>query len=322
MEEIVVTRTSALIAAEINSIKNQTRMMLLLNSIEIGRRLAEAKSLIPHGEWGKWLETNVNYSQSTANNLMRIFEEYGADQLTIFGADVKSQALGNLSYTQAVALLGVPQDEREDFIKDHDVANMSTRELQQAIKERDEARRQLEIAQKEAAAKTEEALKLLDAKQKAEADGQSLDQVLRKTQSDLKMLQETLEKERAETQKQLSKAKSSGNEAEIKRLQSALDESTRKIGELTNQLKEKPVDIPAVVEKIPEEVEKELTLLRNNQRSNAAAQKYAVYFEVVVKGFKDLLTSLEEIKELDSAVYEQYEVAVKGLLGKMAEHLD
>ena len=309
MEEIVVTRTSALIAAEINSIKNQTRMMLLLNSIEIGRRLAEAKSLIPHGEWGKWLETNVNYSQSTANNLMRIFEEYGADQLTIFGADVKSQALGNLSYTQAVALLGVPQDEREDFIKDHDVANMSTRELQQAIKERDEARRQLEIAQKEAAAKTE-------------ADGQTLDQVLRKTHSDLKMLQETLEKERAETQKQLSKAKSSGNEAEIKRLQSALDESTRKIGELTNQLKEKPVDIPAVVEKIPEEVEKELTLLRNNQRSNAAAQKYAVYFEVVVKGFKDLLTSLEEIKELDSAVYEQYEVAVKGLLGKMAEHLD
>ena len=75
---VAISRTPDMIATEINSIKSQTRIMVLCNSIEIGRRLVEAKEMLPHGEWGKWLETSVDYSQSTANNLMRIFEEYGA----------------------------------------------------------------------------------------------------------------------------------------------------------------------------------------------------------------------------------------------------
>ena len=46
--------------------------------------------------------------------------------------------LADLSYTQAVALLGIRDpDERADFLEEHDVAAMTTRELEQAIKERD-----------------------------------------------------------------------------------------------------------------------------------------------------------------------------------------
>ena len=109
--------------------------MLLYNSIEIGRRLTEAKLCLPHGEWGSWLEEKVDYSKSTANNLMRIFEEYGADQLALFGeTGAKSQALGSLSYSQAVALLSIPGEEREQFIEENDAANMSTWELQQATR--------------------------------------------------------------------------------------------------------------------------------------------------------------------------------------------
>jgi hypothetical protein len=148
--KIDVVRTPNIIAVEINSIKEQTRKMLLFNSIEIGRRLVEAKEMIPHGEWGNWLEISVEYSQSTANNLMRIFEEYGSNQITFFDDNAKSQALGNLSYTQAVALLGIPADEREDFIQEHDIDNMSTRELQQAVKEKQELELKLKEAEKEA----------------------------------------------------------------------------------------------------------------------------------------------------------------------------
>ncbi|MDF2892513.1 MAG: hypothetical protein K0R80_2880, partial [Clostridia bacterium] len=47
---MLIGRSPELIAAEINNIKNQTRKMMLYNSIEIGRRLIEAKTLVAHGE--------------------------------------------------------------------------------------------------------------------------------------------------------------------------------------------------------------------------------------------------------------------------------
>lgn len=39
--------------------------------------LKEAKSLVKHGEWGKWLEESVNYSHRTAGRLIQLYEEYG-----------------------------------------------------------------------------------------------------------------------------------------------------------------------------------------------------------------------------------------------------
>lgn len=132
-------RTIETIAIEINSIKDQTKKIMIHGSIEIGRRLTEAKEMMPHGEWMNWLADQVDYSQSTANNLMKLFKEYGTDQLTLFGDNADSQALGSLSYTQAVALLGIPAEEREAFVQENDVDSMSTRELAEAVKARKDA---------------------------------------------------------------------------------------------------------------------------------------------------------------------------------------
>lgn len=300
MEQITINRTPEIIAAEINSIKNQTRTMILCNSIEIGKRLAEVKSLLPHGEWGKWLETNVDYSQSTATNLMRIFEEYGSGQFTLFGDhQAKSQALANLSYTQAVALLGVPEEEREQFVKEHDVENMSTRELQKVVKERDAAKKlNEELSDKLNAAADE-----IEAKKK-------------------------LENQLKEVMDQLKEARSSGNTKKIADLQKLLkaaqddiQESNQKIKELSEELKEKPIDIPAVVEKIPEDVAKELIDLRKSKQSGLAAQKFTVYFGVLKNGFNDLLGALNEMKETNPEVYEKYKSAVSVMIAKMSDCL-
>lgn len=125
MANVIAERTLQIIAAEINSIKDQAGRMLLYRSVEIGRRLTEAKSMVKHGEWGKWLENSVSYSQSTANKLMRLYEEYGA-KLTAARDGSNSDSYPNLSYTQAIILLGVPEEERESFMAENDVANMST----------------------------------------------------------------------------------------------------------------------------------------------------------------------------------------------------
>lgn len=139
MSNILTDRTPQVIAAEINSIKDQTGKMLLYSAIEIGRRLTEAKSVVNHGEWLDWLENSVNYSKSTAENLMRIFKEYGDKLPGSQDGSSNSQTFGNLSYSQAVILLGIPEDERETFIVENDLSNMSVRELKEAVTERDQA---------------------------------------------------------------------------------------------------------------------------------------------------------------------------------------
>ena len=65
-----VTRTPEMVAAEINLIKDQTRKLILSNSILIGKKLKEVKEMLEPGQFGKWLAEAVDFSQRTANNLM------------------------------------------------------------------------------------------------------------------------------------------------------------------------------------------------------------------------------------------------------------
>lgn len=147
MSDIITVRDIETVTTEIKTIRWQAQQVMLLSAIEIGRRLAEAKEMLPHGEWGKWLAESVDYSQSTADNLLRIYKEYGSQQESLFDNFSNSEALTKLSYTQALALLAVPAEEREEFVRENHVEEMSTRELQQAIRERDQARTQLEETQ-------------------------------------------------------------------------------------------------------------------------------------------------------------------------------
>lgn len=136
------------VTTEIKMLVTEAQTLALNYAIEIGRRLVEVKQMVPHGDWGNYLKEKVNFSQSSANNFMKIFEEYGDSQLTFFGATAKSQTLGNLPYTKALKLIAVPADERESFVAENDIANISTRELDKIIKERDEAKNKAEQFEK------------------------------------------------------------------------------------------------------------------------------------------------------------------------------
>ena len=200
MSEIITVRDPDIVAAEIRTIQGQARKMALIAAVEIGKRLIEAKEMVPHGEWGKWLQDSVSYSQSTANNMMALYREYGdKDQASLF--DDNSQVFEKLSYTQALALLAVPDDERAEFAEKYNVAEMSTRELQQAIKERDEAKASAEEAkansEKLAKTITETMSKAADLKRAADEAKSSKEQAEQKTV----FLQERLDKAKAEAQK-------------------------------------------------------------------------------------------------------------------------
>jgi len=321
MNEITAVRTPQIVAAEINSIKDQTRTMILCNSIEIGRRLVEAKSMVEHGEWGDWLEKSVDYKKSTANNLMKIFEEYGANQIALFGDNAKSQALGNLSYTQAVALLGVP--DREEFMKENDIENMSTRQLQEAIKAQKAAEKQAEdmykVNQQLVDKQSEKDFRLQEAEQKAIDLQKEFEEKREQSKSEVDLLTNMLA---AASNKGTSNKKIQKIEAELKAAQQQVQELTSKINE--------PVTIePVIIEKVPEEIEQELDELREKNkdleaqasRQSTEVLKFGIYFDSLTAGFKGLLGSLAEIKEIDMEKYDKYKNAVNGLLGKMSEKL-
>lgn len=132
-------RSLATVTAEIRAYQDAARKVVLSYSVEIGRRLVEAKSMVAHGEWRNYLRDELGFSQSTANNHMRLFEAYGSEQMALTGAVVKSQTFANLDYTKALALLALPsEEEREEFAASHDLAAMGTRELRAELRRREQ----------------------------------------------------------------------------------------------------------------------------------------------------------------------------------------
>lgn len=109
----------------------------------IGQRLNEAKAVLNHGEWLPWLTEKVEFSERSAQTFMRLAREWS-----------NPQALADLGKSKALTLLALPADEREQFIAEphlvdgtvKNVVDMTSRELEKAIRERKEA-----LAAKEAA---------------------------------------------------------------------------------------------------------------------------------------------------------------------------
>ena len=113
--------------------------MITENIIIIGNMLQNVKGRLEHGQFLNWLRDRVNFSQSTANNFMRIAREIP-----------RTPSLVNLPYTKALALLDVPSDNREQFAKDIKADDLSTRQIRQLIKEKEEAEKAKMAAEQKA----------------------------------------------------------------------------------------------------------------------------------------------------------------------------
>lgn len=206
--------------------------------LTIGRCLTEAKQALPHGEWLPWLNERVEFSERTAQNFMRLAREWS-----------NPQALADLGAAKALTLLALPAEERESFIAENHVVggeektviDMTSRELEKAIRERKEAQEAAAKAQAEASAaeqaraKMEEDMKLLNARLSgAQEDREQAAQAVARLEAQLAELKEkpvevavetvvdpeAIEKARAEAvagmQEKLDKAREAKKRAEDK----------------------------------------------------------------------------------------------------------
>lgn len=345
MNEIITTtaRTASTIAAEIRILDRQAANTCLQYIIEIGRRLVEAKSLVEDGQWLNYIKNELNYERSTAQNYMRLYERYGSGQCSMFGSFAESETFGNLTYTKALALLQVPEEELEGFAEEHDIESMSTRELQQAIKERNEA-----VDAKNAAEQ---------AKEVSEKENSELKEEVNDLNEELELLDkkiENMEKAAAEMGDKLT-----AKDKEIEQLRADVAAANKKAADAKADLKkakENP-DIPAAMmeqlraeaetsatEKAAAEVQKKLDaanreraaiedeLTRTQQKldaaqkaaqlQNPAAAVFKVLFKQVQEDFQELYKSLLDVQQADPALGAKLKTAVESLLSKLTSDLE
>lgn len=142
--DTVITRTPAHVAADINAVKSHASAVFRAavdegkrSCILIGKLLEEAKSLVSHGEWGAWLKDNVDYSESTAQNLMRCYREFGDEQIDFFSGVSDADFFSILTQSQMLELLALPKDQRREFVEAHreeiEDGSLSTRQMREEI---------------------------------------------------------------------------------------------------------------------------------------------------------------------------------------------
>ena len=253
------------ITSEILQLKNDAGNAIL----GIGQRLLEAKAILPHGEWLPWLTEQVEFSERQAQRFMKLAQEWA-----------NPTALSDLGATKALALLALPPEERQKFLSENhivdgeekSVIDMTSRELEKAVKERDEALHAAEAAR--AAAETAD-----QSRAKMEADMTALKKLHQATQAAEAQAREAL----AEAQAELKALRERPVEVAVEVDQKALEEARR---EAETQMQAK-VDKAAEAQKKAEEqrkkAEEELAAVR--QQLEAARQTER---QAAISGDKDL----------------------------------
>lgn len=330
MNDIQTKRTPDIIGAEIRGLTQQAKTMTVWFGIEIGRRLTEAKEMLEHGQWLAYLKEQTEFSRSSAGRLMTLYKKYGAAQTSLFGAEANYPTLNNLSISNALRLLAVPEDEREEFAAEHDVEHMSTRELDELIKQRDEAEQR--------AAKAEEQV------QQAADGAAKADEQYQKAKQELHLLREKLgnaEAQKAAAEKELSELRERPVEVAVEVDEKAVAEAVtaarakndaewvEKMAKVKNELSEAGLKAEKLKAKIKNAEEKaaasaaELERLKKSQTLNDPnTAVFKQIFEQVQEDFNKLHGSLLKVRASDPDTAQKLTAAVRALVDKMQGALD
>ena len=263
--EPAAVRDIGIITTEILRLKQDAGNAIL----SIGQRLIEAKAMLPHGEWLPWLTEQVEFSERTARNFMRLAREW-----------TNRQALADLGAAKALTLLALPPEERERFMEENHVVDgeeksvidMTSRELEKAVKERDEALHAAEAAR--AAAETAD-----QSRAKMEADMTALKQLHQAAQAGETQAREAL----AKAQAGLKALREKPVEVAVEVDQKALQEARREAETRMQAKVDKAAEAQKKAEEQRKKAEEELAAVR--QQLEAAQQTER---QAAISGDKDL----------------------------------
>ena len=305
MSELTTTRPIEVIENEIIFFKAQASASML----EIGRRLIEAKEQIPYGEWQRWLAEKVEFSERTAQRFMKIAEGYkDADTVAVLGT------------RKALALLAFEEVEREEFIaekhevngEEKTVQEMTSAELEDAIRARKQAEEELAKAKQEKLDAEVRAENFAKEAEKAKANADSAKAAGEKMAADLKSVKSELNQ-----QKNLAETAS----AEAEELKQELKE-----------LRDKPVEV-AVQEPTEEQIAaaaapqieaaraESADKIRELEKRLAMADPETAVFKMRFiawqEAYDKMMEQLENVAAADSAKADKFRAAVNAAREEM-----
>lgn len=324
--EVSVGCTLPEITAEIRYITESLNRTVLTGIIEIGKRFEMAKSLVEHGKWGEYCEEYTGYSQSMAENYIKVYKEYGSEQQSLFGDFTKSQSIGNLGITKLIELTALPADEREKFVEDNNVTEDTTvKELRELIKHQDaqltEAASKQEETEKKLADNIKSNNRLITEKQaeidrlQKELENRSAENAPAPSDEMAKMIAEAETNAKAELQKEIARLTEEKNKAVAAndKNKEKLDKLKKDNSELKNSLSE--------AESVNAEMRTELDKLHKSAQvgANENMVRLNICLETAQRNIQELHTALDAIK--DCAEYEKLRPAVTNVLRNMLDEM-
>lgn len=304
------------LVSEIRMITEQTKQVVLFNSIEIGRRLTEAKAMVKRGTWGTWLKERVDYSQRTANNFMKIYQEYGRN-----GLAEKSQALANLSYTQALALIDLPEDERARFAEERKAGEMALRKLQEEVRqEKEKVTAVKELANRNAAEAEAKVAAQIEVLEKRAAEAEKSNQKRQKEaigialEEERKKLDAAAEKQ-SELLKQIDELNGQRDRQVAEARRKAEEEMNAKFAKERAELEEKERAAKAVADVARKQIDaakRQVTEAIENRELTGAIARAKFAIESALDAYSRAADTVIEVGRLDK-------VEASKLLDDMAE---
>lgn len=253
--------TAEELGGEIRFLTRQFKGLILSAGIQIGYRLTIAHEKVgPHG-WAEWLKRETEFSRAGASRFEKVYKGYGSAQGSLLGVENNFPTLENISVSNALSLLAIPAEEREEVAAELDAAHISNRELEKRLAEREAeieaARRRLEETEADRDGLREALSARTDFAAKAKAEAASAAAAAQEAEKQLaaeRERREDAEKTIAEmnarpveviTQRDeeaiTAAAEAAKKEAEAeaeKKLAAAMEKADRTAGELRKQLAE------------------------------------------------------------------------------------
>ncbi len=326
------------ITAEIRYITEQMNRTVLTGIIEIGRRFEQAKDLVEYGKWGEYCEKYTGYSQSMAENYIKVYKEYGDKQMSLWGDLSKSQSIGNLGITKLIELTALPADEREEFVEKNNVTEDTTvKELRELIEKQ---KADISAAESRAEEKEKELAENIDRNHRIISDKQDeiarlKDELAKRNAEDSavpqdeleKMMLEADEKAKETLQKEIDRieAEKAKAEAETEKLQKKYDKLKDKDKKAEQDMQDLKDSLSAAESKnanLQEEIQKlkKESMLGANEKM----VRLNMAFETAQSDISKVSAALAAVKaqeqygKLRAAVYQ----TLKNMVEKIQEEAD
>lgn len=322
MNEMTANRSVETITTEIIMIKQQTASVVASAAFEIGRRLCEAKEKVPAGKWIAYLQEQLDYRPSTAENLMRIYREFGSEQVDLLSGKIPAEVFGRLDQSQMVAMFSLEPSQRMELMDQTEgIEDMSSRQIADLVKQKKLAEKEAERERKARERADKIATQQADKASKLETEAGKHQQQIKDLEDELERIRMELDTEKA--QASIVPPDTSESERKDKRIEELLAE----IADL-KQKNDPEKGLELIREQVRREMQNDLEAADNRAAAaekklesakNPAVQRISFLFSEAQDLVKRTCAELDALEETEPEKAEKLRGAISKALRDMGD---